>query len=321
MPMRGAPKCKLCGHQHDLREPHVFDGPKKPLTPVREAEAPLTPVDLARLGELEAIIMPGLDTWIMVGQALTEIREQRLYRAEAKTFEEYCQTRWQMSRQYANRLIGSSAVAKVLDATIPAKTLPSAHALRPLVPLLGEPEKVREVWDATVARVGPRPSGAAVKETITKPEAGVLETVVSKSGAAVKEMIAMQAPPSIDVAATDANFATVEPDAPNLEPKTGDSPATDSRYEALAPAELQPGTPQRVLEDGLGLPPGALDPPPLTYADVHYALERSAGALAEAAELLEDLALSSRDRRDLLGELDSFGRAISRLQQLIQVKA
>lgn len=320
MPMRGAPKCKLCGHQHDLREPHVFDGPKKPLTPVREAEAPLTPTDLARLGELEAIIDPRIRDWIIVGEALTEIRDKRLYRATHETFETYCQERWLITRRRANQMIGGAAVAGVLGTGFPNALPVTEKAVRPLVSL--PPAKQREVYAATVARVGPAPTGPDVKETI-----------------------AMQAAPSI---------AAPSPDPAKLEPETGDSPATgengpatdprrfeitpEAEAEAAArvpdvmaalvaegePVDLGPIHFVRTLDEmgqSLGLPPGALDPPPLTYADVHHALERSAGAFAEAAELLEDMALSSRDRRDLLAELDSFGRAISRLQQLIQVKA
>ena len=44
----------------------------------------------------ETTIKKGLNTFVEVGQALLEIRENKLYRIEYKTFEEYCQEKWQM---------------------------------------------------------------------------------------------------------------------------------------------------------------------------------------------------------------------------------
>jgi hypothetical protein len=43
-------------------------------------------------------------------QALLTIRNERLYRADYSTFEEYCVKLWGMKRHYANRLIGAVGV-------------------------------------------------------------------------------------------------------------------------------------------------------------------------------------------------------------------
>jgi hypothetical protein len=53
-------------------------------------------------------------TFVEVGLALATIRDDRLYRADFGTFEEYCQTKWNIGRRYANLLIESSAVVKAL---------------------------------------------------------------------------------------------------------------------------------------------------------------------------------------------------------------
>jgi len=51
------------------------------------------------LQQYEAVIEKGLQTFYEVGQALAFIREKKLYRAEYKTFEDYCRERWGISAQ------------------------------------------------------------------------------------------------------------------------------------------------------------------------------------------------------------------------------
>lgn len=102
----------------------------------------LTKTETKRLDELEAVIERGKQTFIEVGLALTEIREQRLYKSEFKTFEEYCQKRWGWDRTYAHRVIKSSvAVTEMLS--IDNKTEPSANGTpaptpQPLLPVQNE---------------------------------------------------------------------------------------------------------------------------------------------------------------------------------------
>ena len=62
----------------------------------------LTTEESARLKELEGVIDNGSRS---VGEALKEIKDGRLYRAEYRSFEEYCRGRWGFSRQYGYRLI------------------------------------------------------------------------------------------------------------------------------------------------------------------------------------------------------------------------
>jgi hypothetical protein len=71
----------------------------------------LTRTDQGRLEELEAVIDAGLPTFQSVGRALLEIRDKKLYRVSHPTFEDYCQSRWGISRQWANRLIRDEAKA------------------------------------------------------------------------------------------------------------------------------------------------------------------------------------------------------------------
>ena len=71
------------------------------------------------------------------------IRDKRLYRQSHDTFEAYCQERWKMARNYANKLISASEVVSNLGTVVP--TLPSNEAqVRPLTKL--PPEQQAPAW-------------------------------------------------------------------------------------------------------------------------------------------------------------------------------
>jgi hypothetical protein len=59
--------------------------------------------------------LSGLQTFMEIGEALLEIRDSRLYRANFKTFEEYCRERWKMSKPQAYRLVDAAEVSKNLS--------------------------------------------------------------------------------------------------------------------------------------------------------------------------------------------------------------
>lgn len=58
----------------------------------------LTVEEAAELRAHELIVSQGLGAFVAVGKALLAINEKRLYRAEHKTFEDYLEKRWDMSR-------------------------------------------------------------------------------------------------------------------------------------------------------------------------------------------------------------------------------
>lgn len=108
----------------------------------------LTTTERAELGRYEAVIKRGLETFVAVGNALLAIRRDRLYRATHATFEAYCQQRWQMTPDYANKLVGAAGVVGNLEAgnTIVLPTTESQA--RPLTRL--EPEQQVEAWSNAV---------------------------------------------------------------------------------------------------------------------------------------------------------------------------
>ena len=77
-------------------------------------EGRLTVPERADLKRLESVIDKGKQTFIEVGSALKQIRDDKLYRESWTTFEGYCEDRFEFGRSYAHRLIeASETVEKV----------------------------------------------------------------------------------------------------------------------------------------------------------------------------------------------------------------
>lgn len=138
----------------------------------------ITPEESVRLCELERIIQKGKDTFVEVGTALSEIRDSRIYRATFKTFEEYCQKRWEFEKAYAFRMI---AAAEVVGNLSPMGDTPtSERQARPLAKLPAEQqpaawERAQEIAKEESKPVAARHVEAAVLEVMPKEEP---ETVV-----------------------------------------------------------------------------------------------------------------------------------------------
>lgn len=69
------------------------------------------------LNTYEEIIEKGLKTFIEVGNALFEIKNNKLYRESFTTFEAYCKDRWQLKRQRAYELMGAAEIVHQLSET------------------------------------------------------------------------------------------------------------------------------------------------------------------------------------------------------------
>jgi len=59
-----------------------------------DPEDRITPAEIEVLDQLEAIVQPGLGTYVDVGDALAEIRDRHLYRDSHPSFESYVRERW-----------------------------------------------------------------------------------------------------------------------------------------------------------------------------------------------------------------------------------
>ncbi len=98
--------------------------------------AELSDGETGRLAELEAVVERGLQTFVEVGEALGEIRDQRLYRATHRTFEEYCRDRWGFVASRARQLIAAAetVTAVTLDGSGTGKRGAGARARSAALP-------------------------------------------------------------------------------------------------------------------------------------------------------------------------------------------
>jgi hypothetical protein len=129
------------------------------------------------LQDNEAVIKRGLIQVWEVAAALADIREQKQFReAGFKTFEDYCQSRWQFSRQYAASLIqGVEVVNNVVDnlstrvdkADMP---LPEQEAqTRAVRQATDDPQEQAEVWTQAVEDAGgEQPTAPQIREAAAK---------------------------------------------------------------------------------------------------------------------------------------------------------
>lgn len=127
-------------------------------------ETAITDDERGRLAECEAVIERGLKTFVDVGNALLQIRDDRLYRAEYGTFEDYCRLKWGFSKRYANYQIEAAKTISNLGTIVPNNepvflnnpaTWPAGFKLpetesqaRPLTSLPAEIQ--REAWQRAV---------------------------------------------------------------------------------------------------------------------------------------------------------------------------
>jgi hypothetical protein len=129
----------------------------------------------SRLAALEEVIERGLGTFVEVGEALTEIRDSRLYQDTHGTFERYCRERWGISRPRAYELIGAATVVRELSG-MPDRPLPQNARQATEIARIPEPARRAEVWHDTIERHGPTPTAAHVREV--RDEAGLGTTTV-----------------------------------------------------------------------------------------------------------------------------------------------
>jgi polyhydroxyalkanoate synthesis regulator phasin len=137
----------------------------------------LTTLDRSNLRKLESTIEKGIETFIEVGSALKQIRDQKLYREGFKSFDSYVQEKWMLSRRYAYQLIESAEVAQnVHHGAQNPVAIPNERTARELGKL--PPEEQPKVWDEVVSST-PNPTHKDVEahvqrklsETDPEPEA------------------------------------------------------------------------------------------------------------------------------------------------------
>lgn len=114
----------------------------------------LSVAERAALLECEGIIRQGRAVFVHVGQALSRIRDSRLYRERYSTFEEYCLAEWEISDRFARNLRSASDVVHVLEEKKFAALPATESQARPITKL------PREEWAPAWEEVlGTAPNG------------------------------------------------------------------------------------------------------------------------------------------------------------------
>ena len=165
------------------------DGPHRLIDAV-DPDRPVTEAESDTLHECEETIRRNLGGFLDVGRALTRIRDDRLYRAKFKRFEDYCREVWDFGKAYAYKLIAGPAVVENLAAstigdgakaegggrkgegeTTTPVVLPATESqVRPLTGLT--PQEQVKVWQRVLDRA---PRGADAVPQVT---AAIVESVV-----------------------------------------------------------------------------------------------------------------------------------------------
>lgn len=143
----------------------------------------LTIVERTELEELETVISRNAGVFYAVGCALARIRDARLYRETHPTFEAYCKDRWDMKRDYAYKLIGSSEVVQNLDVYHGIQKPSSERQIRPLTKLQ-TPELQQEAWQKVIETA---PKGKVTAYHVSKVVSEIKKETTEKE---VKKQIA-----------------------------------------------------------------------------------------------------------------------------------
>jgi len=111
---------------------------------------------------------------VNAGLALKEIHEKRYYRLKYQTFQEYCNSRFKLSRSYCIRLIEHGETVSLIAATKNAVLPSSVSQTKPLAKLLSKGgEEIGDCWSEVVL-TAPKLNGAPnvtekhVKATVTR---------------------------------------------------------------------------------------------------------------------------------------------------------
>lgn len=129
----------------------------------------LSPEEEGILKDCEAVVRKGMATFIAVGEALILIRDRRLFRVSAPSFEIFCRQCFRMSQQYTNSVVDCWEVVSVLgeypefDGRLPEN---EAQA-RPLKGM--ERGRLVQTWHAVLEQSGDSPVTAGlVREVVRK---------------------------------------------------------------------------------------------------------------------------------------------------------
>lgn len=130
--------------------------------------------DVRRLALLEETIEAGMSSFVLVGEALLEVRDSRLYRVQYPTFEAYCKGRWGFSQPRAYQLMEAAEVVAAVSSTNvePPANEAQARALAPVLRDLG-PEGAAAVLSEASEATNGHVTAAAITAVINEEGASI----------------------------------------------------------------------------------------------------------------------------------------------------
>lgn len=155
-----------------------------------------------RLAILEQTIEAGMSSFVLVGEALLEVRDSRLYRVHYPTFEAYCKGRWSFGRVHAHRLIEA---AEVVGSLSPMGNTPtSERQARALVPVLRDhgPDAAAAVLSEAIEATNGHPTAAAITAAAYPEERPIDDALWSSLMAVVDAIEGLAGREATDIAAT-----------------------------------------------------------------------------------------------------------------------
>ena len=127
--------------------------------------AVLSTTEQAARDRCETVIARGMAQFLAVGEALSEMRDSKLYRSTHATFADYCRERWDLGRARAYQLMDAAEVAGSLSTNvdIPPTTEAQLRALKSV------PVDARAgVWQDAQATSGAAQPSAASKTAMER---------------------------------------------------------------------------------------------------------------------------------------------------------
>lgn len=121
-----------------------------------------------RYNELNEVIASGLNSFVDVGLALSEVKQSKLYKIEFESWDGYLRGKWDMKRSYASRLIKTAPVANAIEKMLPNGNIsdlkkPTSEAqVRPLLRL----KTVETQFEAWKNAHGDSPGKAPTKDEV-----------------------------------------------------------------------------------------------------------------------------------------------------------
>lgn len=196
------------------------------------------------LQQCERDIEEGMASFVRMGQSLRRIRDESLYPDEYSSFSDYCERRWEWSRQQAYRLMDAAQSFVEIEVAQP-KALPSTERqLRPMSRVDAEDKPA--VWEAATQ--------AAEAEGLSQPQHQHVEAAVEqhKGEAQSSNVVQLKPKPPKPLANEDVLGTSLEVAQARIKHLIDAIASMLAEYEGTG--ELSETTVERLTNEIAGLP-------------------------------------------------------------------